>query len=68
MRPVKDPSEVEVGFKFRGPHDQWKLLSKGEAERPRLVMTGKMKLEGDMSKVIKYIKMTTRRFSSTKVI
>lgn len=63
MRPLRDPYEIartEVGFKFRGHYDQWKLLIKGEADATRLVMTGKMKLEGDMSKVIKYIKMTTR--------
>lgn len=60
MEPIKDPDEVDVGFKFIGSYDKWKALTKGEADATQMVMRGDMKLEGDMSKVMRYIKMTNR--------
>jgi putative sterol carrier protein len=56
---VKD-AEAKAGFKLSGAYDpHWKALGKGEADATRLVMTGKMKLVGDMSKVMRWIKMVT---------
>ena len=55
-RVIKDPSEVQAGFKLSGAYEYWKKLAKAEAEVTRLVMTGKMKLEGDPSKIMRYIK------------
>lgn len=57
-RLIKDPNEVQVGFKLVGPYDQWKKLTKAETDATRAVMTGKMKLQGDMSKIMRYIKAT----------
>ncbi|MEM2865968.1 MAG: SCP2 sterol-binding domain-containing protein [Candidatus Hadarchaeales archaeon] len=58
MRLLKDPNEVQVGFKLAGPYDSWKKLAKAETDATKLVLTGKMKLQGDMSKVMRYIKAT----------
>ncbi len=57
-RIVKDPNEVQAGFKLIGSYDSWKKLAKGEADATKLVLTGKMKLQGDMSKIMRYIKAT----------
>lgn len=57
-RIIKDPSEVTAGFKLTGDYDSWKKLAKAETDTTKLVMTGKMKLQGDMSKVMRYIKAT----------
>ena len=55
-RVVKDPSEVQAGFKLSGPYECWKKLAKAETDATKLVLTGKMKLQGDMSKIMRYIK------------
>ena len=57
-RVVKDPNEVQVGSKLIGDYDSWKKLIKGEADATKLVLTGKMKLQGDISKIMRYIKAT----------
>ena len=56
FRPVKDPSEVKVGFKFTAPYENWKAITKGTLDATRAVLTGKLKLEGDMSKIMRYVK------------
>jgi putative sterol carrier protein len=58
MRLLKDPNEVQAGFRLAGPYDSWKKLAKAETDATKLVLTGKMKLQGDMSKVMRYIKAT----------
>ena len=55
-RVIKDPSEVQAGFKLSGPYECWKQLAKAETDATKLVLTGKMKLQGDMSKVMRYIR------------
>ena len=57
-RLIKDPSEVQAGFKLIGDYESWKKLAKAESDATRLVMTGKMKLQGDMSKIMRYLKST----------
>jgi len=53
-RPIKDPKEVKVGFIEKGPYENWKKMAKGELDPTRALLTGKMKLEGDMAKVMRY--------------
>ena len=55
-RVIKDPSEVQAGFKLSGAYEYWKKLAKAETDATKLVLTGKMKLQGDMSKIMRYIK------------
>ena len=55
---LKDPNEVAAGFKLSGTYENWKATTKGQLDVTRGVMTGKFKLEGDMSKVLRYMKAT----------
>jgi putative sterol carrier protein len=57
-RVIKSPDEVEVGFKLIGSFENWKKLAKAETDATKLVLTRKMKLEGKMTMVMKYIKAT----------
>lgn len=43
-----DPSD----FKFEGDYAAWEKTGKGEADLQTLVMTGKMKFKGSMSKIM----------------
>ncbi len=44
----EDPSD----FKFEGDYAAWEKTGKGEADLQTLVMTGKMKFKGSMSKIL----------------
>jgi len=55
---VKNPDEVEVGFRLMGSYTNWKKLAKAETDATKLVLTRKMKLKGKMSMIMKYIKAT----------
>lgn len=57
-RVLKDLSEATVGFKLSGAYENWKATAKGEVDPVRAIMTGKFKFEGDMSKVLRYMKAT----------
>jgi len=53
---VKEPSEVEAGFALSAKYEVWKELLSGKSDPMKAIMQGKMKLAGDMMKVMKYTK------------
>ena len=53
---VKDPSEVEAGFALSAKYEVWKELLTGKSDPMKALMQGRMKLAGDMMKVMKYTK------------
>jgi putative sterol carrier protein len=55
-RPIKDPKEVQVGFVYKGPYENWKKMVKGEVDPIRALLARQFFLEGDMAKVMKYTK------------
>ncbi len=55
-RVIKSPDEVEVGFKLIGPYEIWKKVIRGETTTNMAVVTRKMRLEGRVSMVAKYLK------------
>ena len=56
---VKDPSEVEAGFALSAKYEVWKLILSGKSDPMKAIMQGKLKLAGDMMKVMKYTKGAT---------
>ena len=56
-RPLKDPKDAEkAGFIYSGDYGFWKEILTGKTDPIKAVMSGKMKLKGDMSKVLKKMK------------
>ena len=53
---VKDPSEVEFGFTLLAKYGIWKDFITGKSDPMKAIMQGKMKLDGDMMKVMRYAK------------
>ncbi len=51
-----DPSD----FKFEGDYAAWEKTGKGEADLQTLVMTGKMKFKGSMSKIMAMMSQLNR--------
>jgi putative sterol carrier protein len=47
-------------FKFEGSYDAWQTTAKGEADLQTLVMTGKMKFKGSMSKIMAMMSQLSR--------
>ena len=45
----------DARFTLRGPYSVWKALCSGKQSSVQLVMSGKMKLEGDMSYMMKHM-------------
>ena len=56
---VKDPSEVEAGFALSAKYEVWKELLTGKSDPMKGIMQGKLKLGGDMMKLMKYTKGAT---------
>ena len=56
---VKEPSEVEAGFALSAKYEVWKEILSGKGDPMKAIMQGKMKLAGDMMKVMKYTKGAT---------
>lgn len=44
--------EEPADFKFEGTYEAWQKTAKGEADLQTLVMTGKIKFKGSMSKIM----------------
>ena len=66
-RMVDDPSEVDIGFLVTGTYVDFKPIVKGEKDFIEGVVKGIMKLEGDMSKIMrnaKFIRAVANSISS----
>lgn len=48
----KVDAEEPADFKFEGPYDSWRASAEGEKDLQTLVMTGRMKFKGSMSKIM----------------
>ena len=51
---VDDPKDVEYGFAFRGPYENWVKLFTGQLGPVDGMMSGAFEIEGDMQKVLQY--------------
>jgi putative sterol carrier protein len=56
MKPVAPGEHEDATFKLSGKYSAWKLMVSGKQDTIRLVMSNKLKLEGDMSYVMKHMK------------
>lgn len=48
--------ETPAEFKFIAPYEQWVVTGKGEADMNSLVLKGKMKFKGSLTKILYYQK------------
>jgi len=55
MRPILPDEYKDARFTFTGPYSAWKAMAAGKANSTQLVMSGKMKLEGDMAYMMKHM-------------
>lgn len=55
MRPIMPDEYKDARFTLTGPYSAWKALCSGKQTSVQLVMSGKMKLEGDMSYMMKHM-------------
>jgi putative sterol carrier protein len=53
-------AEEPADFKFEGSYDAWQKTARGEADLQTLVMTGKMKFKGSMSKIMAMMSQLSR--------
>jgi putative sterol carrier protein len=56
MKPVPPGEHEDAVFKLSGNYSAWKMMVSGKQDTIRLVMSNKLKLEGDMSYVMKHMK------------
>ena len=52
-RLIDDPSEVDQGILCIGPYEEFKAIVKGELDFIDELIKGKLKLKGDMTKVVR---------------
>lgn len=55
MRPIMPDEYKDARFTLTGPYFAWKALCSGKQTSVQLVMSGKIKLEGDMSYMMKHM-------------
>jgi len=55
MRPIMPDEYKDARFTLSGPYSAWKALCSGKQTSVQLVMSGKIKLEGDMSYMMKHM-------------
>lgn len=65
---VKDPSQINAAFEFRGKLSNWKKLLKGEIDPIKGLITGKFKLKGSMAMVMRYAKAAKVLVDLTKKV
>jgi len=56
IKEVKDPSEVPAKFVFTSDYLTWKSIMKGETDPMKMLLTGKVKVKGDMKELLKRAK------------
>jgi len=55
MRPILPDEYKDARFTLTGPYSAWKAMTTGKANSTQLVMSGKMKLEGDMAYIMRHM-------------
>jgi len=55
MRPILPDEYKDARFTLTGPYSAWKAMATGKANSTQLVMSGKMKLEGDMAYIMRHM-------------
>lgn len=55
MRPILPDEYKDARFTLTGRYSAWKAMATGKANSTQLVMSGKMKLEGDMSYIMRHM-------------
>lgn len=55
MRPILPDEYKDARFALTGRYSAWKAMATGKANSTQLVMSGKMKLEGDMSYIMRHM-------------
>ena len=56
MEPVAPGEHEDAAFKLWGKYSSWKMMVSGAQDTIRLIMSNKLKLEGDMAYVMKNMK------------
>jgi len=71
MEPVAPGEHSNAAFKLSGKYSAWKMMVSGKQDTIRLIMSNKLKLEGDMSYVMKNMKgvitLTKEVFASVPI-
>jgi putative sterol carrier protein len=60
IRPVPPEVGEAADFVLSGSYWTWKATSKGELDTNKAVMQGKIKLKGDLTKIVRYNQASTR--------
>jgi len=55
MRPILPDEYKDARFTLTGSYSVWKAMATGKANSTQLVMSGKMKLEGDMAYIMRHM-------------
>jgi len=55
MRPILPDEYKDARFTLTGPYSAWKAMATGKVNSTQLVMSGKMKLAGDMAYIMRHM-------------
>ena len=55
-RLVSEGEDIGAEYTMAGPYDNWVAVTKKEIDPIRAIMAGKLKLEGDMAKLMRHTK------------
>lgn len=50
----ESPPEAPAEFKFIAPYKEWVVTGRGEADMQSLIMKGRMKFKGSLTKILYY--------------
>ena len=53
---MNDPKEKNPAFVMSGPYSKWKQVTQAQLNPIQALMTGQMKLKGNMAMVMKHVK------------
>jgi len=61
---LNNPTEVKAEFELSAPYSVWKKLLLGELDGNKALMTRKLKLKGNMAKIMRSTKASTAYFKA----
>jgi len=61
---LNSPTEVKAEFELSAPYSVWKKLLLGELDGNKALMTRKLKLKGNMAKIMRSTKASTAYFQA----
>jgi putative sterol carrier protein len=61
---VNNPTEVKAEFEMSAPYSIWKKILQGELDGNKALMTRKLKIKGNMTKLMKSTKPATAYFKA----